>query len=87
MPYIKKFKRKSLDKNIILPSNPGELNYIFSQISVKYINNKGEKYQTYNDIVGALECCKLEIYRKLLAKYEDNKEFDNGTVWDLKKGE
>ena len=30
----------------------------------KYIDNKGLNYQTINDIIGAIECCKMEILRR-----------------------
>ena len=33
-------------------------------------------------MVGVLECCKLELYRKLAAPYEDTKEMESGPVYD-----
>src|SRR5438045_3727129 len=59
---------------------PGDLNYLFTRLYLRYLRNKGESYQSYNDIVGALECCKLELYRRLVGHYEDEKREANGDV-------
>jgi hypothetical protein len=34
-----------------------------------------------NDIIGALEACKLEFYRRLVSHYEDIKIRSNGDVY------
>jgi len=83
MPYIKKKDRKKFDmwNSYKVPSTCGELNYIFSCIIRAYIRIKGECYQTYNDIIGALENCKIELYRRKIAKYEDKKIKENGDVY------
>ena len=41
------------------------------------------RYQTLNAIVGSLECCKLEVYRRLASPYEDEKITKNGDVYDV----
>lgn len=46
-----------------------------------YIKTKGESYQTYNDIMGALEGAKLELYRRKIGIYEDKKIEENGDVY------
>lgn len=85
MPYIKQEDRASL-RNIETatvmtpPDNAGELNYIFTQIALIYLDHKGLKYQHINDIVGALEGAKLEMYRRLAAPYEDAAILRNGDV-------
>ena len=38
------------------------------------------RYTDYNEIIGFLECCKLEYYRKKAGPYEDVKEQENGPV-------
>jgi hypothetical protein len=35
----------------------------------------------YNDVIGALECCKLELYRRMVAPYENTKIKENGDVY------
>lgn len=60
--------------------NAGELNYAFTVIAQTYLQRKGLRYQNINDIVGALEGCKLEFYRRIAAPYEDEKINLNGDV-------
>lgn len=85
MPYIKKKDRAKFQQSLeeiweVGIKNPGELNYIFTCLSKIYLNNKGIKYQHFNDIIGALEGAKLEMYRRQLSTYEDEKIQKNGDV-------
>lgn len=77
MPYIKQ-KRRS---EIFLAISSGELNYMFTLLIISYLQMNGESYQTYNDIIGALEAAKLELYRRKIAPYEDKKIQENGDVY------
>jgi len=63
----------------------GDLNFVLTKVCLEYIENKKESYQTYNDIVGALECCKLEMYRRAIAPYEDKKIIENGDLPEYSK--
>lgn len=90
MPYITQKDRKRFNKIIKelvknIPENAGELNYILTKIVIEYISNskKTLNYQTYNDAIGALECCKLELYRRKISEYEETKIIDNGDVYNL----
>ena len=38
-------------------------------------------YHHYNQLIGVLECAKLELYRRLIAPYEDVKIIDDGDVY------
>jgi len=78
MPYILPKQREEL--LIRNAENPGELNFQFTQIAIQYLKDKGECYQHYNDIIGALEGAKLELYRVYCAPYEDEKMEENGKV-------
>lgn len=85
MPYIKPEKREEwcLDDIVKVASHcdcAGDLNYIFTIISHHYLNKKGLSYQHINDIIGALEGAKLELYRRVAAPYEDTKISENGDV-------
>ncbi len=80
MPYIDKKRREELDLKFD-PKTAGELNYVITNQLVNYIFLNGESYQTFNDIMGALEGSKLEIYRRLIAPYEDRKARENGDVY------
>jgi len=37
-------------------------------------------YHWYNRMMGMMECCKQELYRRLVAPYEDEKAKENGDV-------
>lgn len=78
MPYINKEEKykNSLGKL----SDCGHLNYSFSETIKEYIKQNDLNYQTFNDIVGAMECCKMELYRRLVSPYEDEKIAENGDV-------
>lgn len=65
----------------VAPETPGELNYAFTQLFHAYLGFTGESYQAYNDILGALEGAKLELYRRRIAHYEDKKIQENGDVY------
>lgn len=80
MPYITIERRLVLNSGGV-PKDPGELNYVLTKMVHKYLVT-GEKinYQRYNDIIGALESCKLELYRRFVADYEEEKMIENGDV-------
>lgn len=77
MPYIKKEDRTWARIN---PQTAGELNYAITMI-VKEFLAENPNYQRFNDVIGALEGCKLEVYRRLVAPYEDVKIKENGDVF------
>lgn len=78
MPYITRERRKELLEDF--PKSPGDLNYIFSDILYEYwLAHKN--YQGINDIIGALEACKLEFYRRVVVPYEEEKREVNGDVY------
>jgi hypothetical protein len=92
MPYIIKERRKDLTnvkvdvKNKLcieeIPKSAGELNYMITTLIQEYIFEHKESYQTYNDVIGVLECAKLELYRRKISKYEDLKIKENGDVYE-----
>lgn len=81
MPYLEKTIKYALKAGTISPSEPGHLNFLFTELIKDYMALKGEKYQHYNDVIGALEACKLELYRRKVAPYEDLKIKTNGDVY------
>jgi hypothetical protein len=92
MPYIKQEKRDVLDPAIdeLLnalrelesddPNNnmEGNINYVITRILKRVY--KGGGYRGVNDAMGMMLCAALEFYRKDAGPYEDQKEFENGTV-------
>jgi len=61
--------------------NCGELNYLFTMIIKRYLENQGLNYTIGNDVVGALDCCKQEFYDRILRPYENKKIVSNGDVY------
>ena len=87
MPYIKQDKRNELDVYNLkrLPEVPGELNYMISKLCHHYISSKGLSYTILNEVIGALESAKLELYRVVGGVLEDKKRMENGSVSELDK--
>ena len=84
MPYIKKEDREQFKEALACvklktPKNSGELNYLITKICHLYFE-QNLCYQSFNDIMGALEGAKLELYRRKIAKYEELKIIANGDV-------
>jgi hypothetical protein len=91
MPYIHQHEKDEIDalldelleflaintKDISKAS--GSLNYIITKI---LLDTEPQKYSEYNTLVGVLECCKLEFYRRAVVAYEDAKIKENGDVYD-----
>lgn len=83
MPYITQHMRDFLKEHP--PTNSGSLNYLLTQICQQYIEASeiSLNYRTINEIVGALECAKLEFYRRMAVPYEDKKIAENGDVYEV----
>jgi hypothetical protein len=58
----------------------GELNYLITKLGLTYLRKHGTSYNTISDVVKAMECAKLEFYRRVAAPYEDEKIKQNGDV-------
>tara|TARA_R100001509_G_scaffold152509_1_gene112786 strand:+ start:1059 stop:1337 length:279 start_codon:yes stop_codon:yes gene_type:complete len=90
VPYITKDSREVLDYAILeLAARinhgdgfAGKLNYAISKLFNYSLKDKGLNYANINEMVGALECIKLELYRRIASPYEDKKIELNGDVYD-----
>jgi hypothetical protein len=80
MPYLENGIRASLAQGRVAKT-PGELSFSMSQLIKGYIAMRGTSYGTFNDIVGAMECLKLELYRRLIGTYEQKKCDENSDVF------
>lgn len=81
MPYITAEVRNRFDADKTPePQTPGELNYLFTKLIRSYLG-EFPTYRDFNDVVGALECAKMELYRRVVSKYEDVKIKENGDVY------
>lgn len=80
MPYIEGYRREALDY-LPQPQSVGELNYVVTRLALQFLGDN-PSYADYNDVIGVLECAKLEFYRRAAAKYEDVKIQQNGDVYN-----
>ena len=93
MPYIAPQDRPVYDDSIrqlaetLARQSPekrkGHANYVITQIlrgAFGVTTPGGESYSNYADVVGTLECAKLEIYRRWVAPYEDGAIQRHGDV-------
>lgn len=81
MPYIKKEDRPQFTAvETVSPKTAGELNYCITTLVTQYLKQETVSYAKINEVVGVLECAKLELYRRLAAPYEDTKIQENGDV-------
>jgi len=81
MPYITQARREFINTFTEPAQNAGELNYCLTMEIKAYLRTKGISYQTFNDIIGALEGAKLEFYRRVVVRYEEEKIKANGDVY------
>lgn len=83
MPYIPEEERKPLHiRSDKYPRSAGQLNFQITDLCMMYITeHDGLSYHTINEVVGVLECAKMELYRRVAAPYEDKKRKQNGDVY------
>jgi len=86
MPYIDETRRghikQGIDRALEDVLSCGDLNYAITRLCDGYLTSYPETYSAYNEVVGALECAKQELYRRLIAPYENKKIKENGDVYD-----
>lgn len=81
MPYITGEARDRLQKGGA-PETAGELNYALTRLVDQYLTRRGGmRYAHLNEVVGVLECAKLEFYRRVAVPYEDQKLRETGEVY------
>ena len=80
MPYVTNNDRIRLD-NGGEAQTPGELNYVITKTVDAYLNQTQRNYASFNEVIGVLESAKLELYRRVVAQYEDTKIAENGDVY------
>lgn len=81
MPYVDQEARARLRAGGF-PQNSGELNFAITTFCIQYLKDRGElRYSFINDVLGALEGAKLELYRRVAVPYENSKLRDNGDVY------
>lgn len=81
MPYITQNARINLQNIEIKPHTSGELNYMLTNSCLDFLDSKDKNYESFNSVIGALEACKLEFYRRMITPYENKKIEENGDVY------
>jgi len=95
MPYVKETLRDILDpkindllveiKKLAKESNgkktSGVANYVITRLLVGIYGTDERSYDLFNSAVGVLGCVLLELYRRMIAPYEDIKQKENGDVY------
>jgi hypothetical protein len=84
MPYIPADRRQALLEGERY-DEIGELVYAITEECIEYFNTFAGEHQfaTHNAIIGALECAKMEWYRRMAVPYEDKKIVEEGDVYEL----
>ena len=87
MPYIKGEQRWPIDDRLLnlldyLDATPvnqldGQVNYAITRIMQRLYK---PSYFNLNRAIGVLECAKQELYRRIVAPYEDQKIIENGDL-------
>lgn len=58
---------------------PGHINYVLTRL-LRMVLGDDPAYVDFAEAIGALECCKLELYRTRVGPYEDAARKRNGDV-------
>ncbi len=82
MPYIKQEKRPEMNEIVNLMrakgvKADGDLNYILFKFCKETVV---PSYNNFKNFIGELRQCAVEIERRFLAPYEDEKIKENGDV-------
>jgi hypothetical protein len=89
MPYVRQVERNAVDTHLeeMFPSiqHCGQLNYCVTKLMHLWLQGTGVKYARINEVIGVLECAKLELYRMIAAPYEYTKITENGHITELDK--
>lgn len=96
MPYIPQILRDRLDGpirdlvNALIDaaSDPdgiegwrtGEVNYVVSKLLRLLLGSEPQNFSNMNEMIGMLECVKLELYRQVVAPYENEKIRQHGDL-------
>lgn len=80
MPYLMEWDKDRINDGAP-PQSPGELNYALTAVCLDYLALHGISYAKIAEVVAALECAKLEFYRRVASPYEQVKQIQNGDVY------
>jgi hypothetical protein len=94
MPYIPQIRREKINSKLQelilaikqlddkeLRDLDGDLNYSITKLILGVLElEEKPKYTKFNTAIGILESVKLELYRRFVAPYENEKILENGDI-------
>lgn len=84
MPYIAQERRAVFDAHLDAIGKQlesgGEINYCVYRLCLAFLKRKGMSYTTSMTPFSALGAAQMELYRRVVAPYEDAKIAENGDV-------
>ena len=87
MPYVRREDRteRLVDASVMGAGEAvdvGQLTYLLVATCAEYmiINGQPFSYALFAEVIAALECTKLELYRRIGTPYEERKKQENGDV-------
>lgn len=90
MPYIPIVQRIPIEIRLREAAEhwitrPGELNFAITYLVNCYLRKRAAggkpSYDEYNAVIGVLACAGQELYRRVIAAYEDEKREENSDVY------
>lgn len=86
MPYINQHDRGIYKVQAADAETSGQLNFQITQLVNNFLADPESpytrrSYAKYNEAIGVLECAKLELYRRLIAPYENEKIEQHGDIY------
>ena len=86
MPYITKENREKVLNWGVEPEDmsPGQHNFLITELVNSWLGEDPD-YSTYERVMGRLELIKLEIWRRRVVPYEDQKRIKNGDLEGFKE--
>jgi hypothetical protein len=84
MPYIQEERAQRIQDGTVSPADltAGDLNFLLTMTALTWLSAKPRNYDSLNAVIGALEACKSEFYRRLVAAYEESKLRTNSGAID-----
>lgn len=80
MPYIPQQHRDDIEPDILYGArSSGDLTFQLSAVVLRYLGDE-PRFSDFADAIAALECAKLELYRRSVAPYETKKASENGDL-------
>lgn len=89
MPYLKPERIAEIQGGQVPMEQltPGDLNFLITSLVMAYAGSHDHSYETLNQIVGAMDCAKLEFVRRVVYPYETTRAHENGDVYARLFGE